>query len=81
MSDSPTNNFATLNPLDWNSSIPTISLGNLKISANAAAHQMTRATQAFPKTGKWYWEAVTNTTASAYSVHVVGVASTTMGAS
>ena len=36
---------------------------------------------AFPKTGKWYWEAVTNTTASSMSVHVLGISSTEIGAS
>jgi hypothetical protein len=75
--DSPSNNFATMNPLDWGNGFPTFAKGNLKITGNAATHQYTRATLAFPKSGKWYWEAQTNTTASAYSVHALGIATTT----
>ena len=56
--DSPTNNFATLNPLSKGSGTITFSEGNLKssTSANLAAAE-NGATFTIPKSGKWYWEA------------------------
>ena len=54
MLDSPTNNFATLNPLYWNptrSNTPTYSEGNLKAGYNTDC--MTEATIGAPS-GKWY---------------------------
>ena len=56
--DSPTNNFATLNPLSKGSGTITFSEGNLKssTSANLAAAEH-GATFTIPKSGKWYWEA------------------------
>ena len=55
--DSPTNNFATLNPLFWNptrSNKPQYSEGNLKGAYVADA--MTEATMSVPSSGKWYYE-------------------------
>ncbi|WJE88142.1 virion structural protein [Phage C72C1] len=51
--DSPTNNFATMNPLNWN--VMTFAEGNLKISTttnNRAVH----STFALPSSGKWIYE-------------------------
>jgi hypothetical protein len=56
VTDTPTNNFATLNVLDTAGSGLTISEGNLKFSSTTAAHTAIRATQGIPETGKWYWE-------------------------
>jgi hypothetical protein len=56
MTDTPTNNFPTLNPLDKAGANLTISEGNLKFSSSTAAHTVMRATQSIPETGKWYWE-------------------------
>ena len=53
MVDSPTNNFATLNPLD--DSNTTLSEGNLK-TVNGSSYKGARATMAFPSSGKWYAE-------------------------
>ena len=54
--DTPTNNFATLNPIDTNSN-HTFSEGNCKIvySASAGTFGVTKATMGVAK-GKWYWE-------------------------
>jgi hypothetical protein len=52
--DSPTNNFATLNPLEAGNG--TYAEGNLKFSANtASAHQMASSTASI-SSGKWYAE-------------------------
>jgi hypothetical protein len=53
--DSPTNNFATLNPLDKTIGTPTISAGNLKISSSGSGYDGTYATIAVTS-GKWYAE-------------------------
>ena len=52
--DSPTNNFATMNPLDMDDSI-TISEGNLKAIQSGVQHDAIRSTMA-TSTGKWYFE-------------------------
>ena len=52
MLDSPTNNFATMNPLDKVLS-PTLSEGNLKSSHGNDVES--RATM-YVSSGKWYWE-------------------------
>jgi len=51
--DTPTNNFATMNPLYNAYSDPTFSEGNLKISGSAWTGA--KATIGV-STGKWYWE-------------------------
>jgi hypothetical protein len=66
--DSPTNygtdtgaggevrgNYATLNPLDNGGN--TLADGNLSGSKGGSPWASTRATLAFPTSGKWYWEA------------------------
>jgi len=55
MTDTPTNNFATLNPLDKQASA-VLSNGNQFINSAGAAFRASRGTIAFPKTGKWYVE-------------------------
>ena len=52
--DSPTNNFATMNPLDKDDSI-TVSEGNLKAIQSGVQHDAIRSTIA-TSTGKWYFE-------------------------
>jgi hypothetical protein len=53
--DTPSNVFATMNPLRNYASNPTYSLGNLKLVAGGGAWHGSSATLAFGK-GKWYWE-------------------------
>ena len=55
MLDSPTNNWATLNPLDATNG--TFAEGNLKFSASASGHQMASSSLATSfNSGKWYAE-------------------------
>ena len=57
MLDSPTNNFATLNPLDrFTGTAYTISDGNLRLRATTTAWQAFRGSMAV-SSGKWYAEA------------------------
>jgi hypothetical protein len=55
--DSPTENYCTLNPLDFQRAGCTYSEGNLKASW-AADTGLNTGTINIPKTGKWYWEVV-----------------------
>ena len=56
MVDTPTNNFATLNPLDSNSNI-TLAEGNLKAAYTSSTWYSSRGTFS-PTSGKWYFETV-----------------------
>ncbi len=56
--DTPTNSFATLNPLDNGGAL--MSEGGLKVVANGGSHLYSRSTFQLPTSGKWYWE-VTST--------------------
>jgi len=70
--DTPTNNFATLNPLDQSNSYAqndatrgTFSEGNCNFSSagqigGSERYYNTTATIAIPSSGKWYWEAKPN---------------------
>ena len=53
--DSPTNNFATLNPLA-NNHTATMSEGNLKIVTPNSNYGNRLSTIKIPTSGKWYWE-------------------------
>jgi hypothetical protein len=56
-SDSPTNNFAVMNPLLVGSNIPDFREGNLEIEdTNQDAYQGTYGTIQVPTSGLWYWE-------------------------
>ena len=61
MTDSPTNNYATMSPLN-HPSLYELSDGNLYCGFSFAGTNSrgTTATMAYPRTGKWYWEG-TNT--------------------
>jgi len=52
--DTPQNNFATLNPLNSSASV-ALSEGNTKHTNSGANDQASAATMGFTK-GKWYWE-------------------------
>ena len=60
VSDSPTNNFATINSLSNPSTVTsgnTFSEGNLKLAFSTAAGTFPSVLGTFPMvTGKWYWE-------------------------
>ena len=53
--DTPTNNFATLNPLVYTSGGANYSEGNVKVSTNNATRSGGVSTQGV-SIGKWYWE-------------------------
>jgi hypothetical protein len=53
--DSPTNNFATLNPLR-KSSTATLYEGNLKYTHPGGSNAEMTATMGVPSSGKYYWE-------------------------
>ena len=54
--DTPTNNFATLNPLSLTGSGGSFSNGNLDFTADS--NYATRTGSFNLKTGKWYWEVI-----------------------
>ena len=54
MSDTPTNNYATLNPVD-NASGATLANGNLETTSGAASYKSNFGTM-FASSGKWYAE-------------------------
>ena len=54
-SDSPTNNFATINPLDNFYANATLSEGNLKMVSGSSRECSSTATIALSN-GKWFWE-------------------------
>jgi hypothetical protein len=57
--DSPTNNWATMNPLDGNG--PTISEGSLKVFGDTSFSVFEGFKGTFPmSSGKWYWEVYIN---------------------
>jgi len=53
--DTPTNNFCTLNPLDGGTN-GTFTEGNLQLATSSAGYSTTRASFGV-SAGKWYWEA------------------------
>jgi len=56
MLDSPTNNWATLNPISGVSTNPSYSEGNLKFVNPAGTYAWGYSTIPLPKTGKWVFE-------------------------
>jgi len=72
MTDTPTNNYAVMNPLE-NSQF-TLSNGNLTYSRSGAGSNIYGSFGNFyMSSGKWYWE-VTATTASGTNNHNIGLA-------
>ena len=61
MKDSPTNNFATLNPIYEDSSAPPANVafaqGNLSFTGTSGNFGVAYGTIPIPASGKWYWEA------------------------
>jgi len=58
MSDTPTNNYCTLNPLATTASgNPVLSEGNLVLVTPSVGGGNGYGTMAIPSSGKWYWEA------------------------
>jgi len=76
--DTPTNNFCTLNPLDTEvSTTVAFAEGNLQITPSASSSCPTRSTIAVDK-GKWYWEV--KVVASTEQQAMIGIADVTSSA-
>ena len=53
--DTPTNNYSTLNSIDRDGTYPAfLSEGNLFINSTASGDRPSKATIAYPLSGKWY---------------------------
>jgi len=72
-------NYATINPLDYNSTYLTLNDGNLhQTYAGVVAAAASRATMVIPTTGKFYWEVYINATGGGAGERVrVGITSPT----
>ena len=63
LTSATTANYATINPLDYNSTYLTLDNGNLhQTYAGVVAAAASRATMVIPTTGKFYWEVYINAT-------------------
>ena len=72
--DTPTNNYCTINPLDGDLNGHTISSGNLSWSApNGTYYYQSRCTIAVPTSGLWYWEATVGSTNADSSLGIVDI--------
>ena len=67
--DTPTNNFATMNPLNRGVDNPTCTDGNLYFGGST--DHVVVATFAIPSSGKWYWE-YTKTTGTYLMSGIIG---------
>ena len=73
MSDTPTTNYATLNPLLNQGG--SFSEGNLVFTGVGTSYQGSKGTIAIPLSGKWYWETTATThTTTASNWTAVGMA-------
>ena len=75
--DTPTNNFATMNPLNRGEDNPTCSNGNLYFGG-PTDHAIV-ATFAIPSSGKWYWEYTKTANANLMSGIIGNPESTQLG--
>jgi hypothetical protein len=73
MSDTPTTNYATANPLLKTSQI-TLSEGNLQIGASSADYGIVSGTIGM-SSGKWYWECTTTSTGTGNVFGIVSLLS------
>jgi len=70
--DTPSNNFATINPLYYSTSQSTLSNGNLTATSSGANWNNFHSTLA-PSTGKYYWEVkVVNVGSNTHPIGIVG---------
>jgi hypothetical protein len=75
--DSPTNNFAVLNPLANVGSGSTLSEGNLQ-AAYGSGRGSSPATMGMPE-GKWYWEATITATSTVPPYCMIGISLDSFG--
>jgi hypothetical protein len=74
MEDTPTNNYAVLNPLQkrWAVALETFSAGNLTVTSTSASSDYCFGSMAV-ESGKWYWEVTITNAGSASTTRAVGV--------
>ena len=79
LTSATTANYATINPLDYNSTYLTLSAANLQQTyAGVSAAAASRATMVIPTTGKFYWEVYINATGGGSGERIrVGITSPT----
>ena len=79
LTSATTANYATINPLDYNSTYLTLDNGNLhQTYAGVVAAAASRATMVIPTTGKFYWEVYINATGGGSGERIrVGITSPT----
>jgi len=79
VSDSPTNNFATYNPLAYNNQSPSYAEGNLKFDSGgwSSSYWGSKSTFAIPKDKKIYIELEETAIGGAYYAVGIGTASST----
>ena len=77
-SDSCTNNYCTMNPLDNYYASSTFAEGNLKITTNASNTTFNTGTIGL-STGKWYWEAKLVQAGGEESIGITDIVSTGTG--
>jgi hypothetical protein len=70
MTDTPTNNYCVLNPVDKNANLALSNANLTAIPSSTADYWLGRATMAFPATGKWYWELTLNNTPYLYQAGI-----------
>jgi len=73
--DTCTNNFATINPLDNFYAAATLAEGNLKVTCNAGNTSFITGTVGLTK-GKWYWEAKLTTVGGEEAIGITDKVST-----
>jgi len=76
MLDTPTNNFATWNPLDPRGNANTYSEGNLKVLGYYQSSNDSQGATFGVSSGKWYWETYIESATSDGGYHYVGIKDT-----
>ena len=73
MDDTPTNNFAVLNPLYVRGTAAALSSANLNFQTQGSSRCETSGSQALPDSGKFYWEYVVTSMPTSRSIVGVGL--------
>jgi hypothetical protein len=73
MVDTPTNNFATWNPLDQRGSSNTFSQGNLQVLGYYQNSNDSQGATMAVSSGKWYWETYIKSATNVGGYHYVGI--------
>jgi len=73
--DTPTNNFCTMNPLDNYYQVSTFTQGNLQVQTSNTPYSPNYGTIGVSK-GKWYWEVKVTAQSDSGVLPMIGVAST-----